>query len=158
MSLVKEKKITPSMFRPNTPYTITINPQEQYEKYNDRIDRVIKLVKRKLDIITFQYVLFVECSSPLSATKCRFPRIHFHGVIHFENVNQIKRWYNEDYFKLDDLGYFEIDTLQDPEIWYKYITKEQDIMKAIAKKSVISSLRCYKFNGPLGDEQAPNGN
>lgn len=142
MSLEKEKiKITPSMFRPQVIYTITINPEEQYEQHNDRIERVVKLVRRRMDKLSLQYNLYTELSNPLTPTKHRFPRVHFHGLMLFETTSQIAKWYNEDYFKLSALGYFEIDTLGDLNIWHKYCTKEQDIMKALIKTSHITSLR-----------------
>lgn len=142
MSLEKEKiKITPSMFRPKRLYTITINPEEQYEQHNDRIERVVKLTKRRMDKLSLQYNIYVELSNPLSPTKHRFPRVHFHGLIMFETPLQIAKWYNEDYFKLASLGYFEIDTLGDINTWHTYCTKEQDIMKTLTKLSHITSLR-----------------
>lgn len=137
----KEIKITPSMFRPKRLYTITINPEEQYEKFNDRVERVVRLVKRKMDKLCLQYNLYTELSNPLSPVKQRFPRVHFHGIILFENISQIKKWYNEDYFKMVDLGYFEIDTLGDINTWHTYCTKEQDIMKLIMNEPHIISLR-----------------
>lgn len=153
MSLEKEKiKITPRMFRPKVIYTITINPEEQHEKQNNRVDRVIRDTRRKLDKLCLQYNVYAECSSPLSPVKHKFPRIHFHGIILFENYSQISKWYNEDYFKLSELGYFEIDTLGCIQKWHQYCTKEQDIMKHLTKESHIKSLR-LDFKNPL-----PSGN
>lgn len=154
MSLEKEKiKITPRMFRPKVIYTITINPEEQHEKQPDRVDRVVRDVRRKLDKLCLQYNVYAECSNPLSPVKHKFPRIHFHGIILFENMGQISKWYNQDYFKMSDIGYFEIDTLGCIKTWHQYCTKEQEVMKVIAKEPHIKSLR-LKFKDPVpsGDE------
>lgn len=156
MSLEKEKiKITPSMFRPKRLYTITVNPEEQYEQHNDRVERVVRLVKRKMDKLSLQYNLYAELSNPLSPTKHRFPRVHFHGLIMFENMSQISKWYNEDYFKMVSLGYFEIDILNDINIWHTYCTKEQDIMSKLINSSHIQSLRPLPFHEKPTDREQP---
>lgn len=142
MSLVKKEiKITPRMFRPKVIYTITINTEEQYEKHVDRVDRVIRYVRHKLDKLCLQYNVYAEVSNPLSPAKHKYPRVHFHGIILFENYTQISKWYNEDFFKMSSMGYFEIDTLGDIKIWHTYCTKEQDIMTKLTKDSHIISLR-----------------
>lgn len=141
MSLEKEKKITPHMFRPKIDFSITINPEEQYEQDPERLEKIVKRVRRKMDNLSLQYILHAELSSPSSPTKHKYPRVHFHGIIRFENAKQIKRWYTMDYFKLADIGYFEIDQLNNPTIWYTYCTKEDDIMRAITTPHIIKSLR-----------------
>lgn len=147
MSLEKEKKITPCMFTINRLYSITVNPEAQYEQDDKRIDKVIRKVKKKLDTLSLQYSLYAEISSPCSPVKNKFPRIHFHGTIYWENYVQLKRWYTNDYFRLHDLGYFEIDQLNDPDKWKEYCNKEKETMEHLTKHRHIASLR------PI-----PNGN
>lgn len=108
----------------NTLYSVSINPKQQFDdrkssSYLKRFSMMIEYVHKWLDHGQdyFSYVLFPECKNG---------RIHFHGVIKF--IQPLKF----DMLVLPlwkELWTYEIDTIDDINVWFKYCTKQQSILK-----------------------------
>ncbi len=144
----KTHKDKPDMLKVNKLYSITINPENQcYESTTGRLKRIVKRVKRHMDMLTCEYCLYYEYSTP-KWNGCAIPRLHFHGFIYWRNSCQLGKFYEVDYVRLTKIGYFELDTINDAERWQKYSSKNSTLIhKFIRKLEVpypISSLMFHK--------------
>lgn len=137
MSLENEKthNTQPDMLKLNTEYAITINPDDNLQCFDDsnRIHKVIVKTKRILYKLQCEYILYPEISHPMNTSRTSGPRVHFHGVIKFDNIYQLIRWYDTSYTALKKSTYFDMDTIEDRPAWIKYCTKNKKLMKKICK-------------------------
>lgn len=108
-----------------TPYSINLNAEDQHINYDDRIPRMYKYYKKRLSKIHAEYSFNMEISTPLDG---RDPRIHLHGIIYFDNYQQLKKWYEKDSMEIARSMHIDIDTISQPEEWDKYMTKNAIIM------------------------------
>lgn len=136
-----EKKHLPNMLNINTLYSFTINPNDTHQFYDNydkcfhnRIGKVLNYIIRVLSRTNFTYLLYPEISTPMTNKKdgrSLKPRIHVHGFIMFRTYNQLYHWYNEDFNIVDTIGYFDMDTVDDPNFYVKYAQKNLSIMSKI---------------------------
>lgn len=125
------------MLKVNTPYAITINPDDCHQYFNKK-DRRIRHINTYFvnhfftkwkETIDFQ--LFPEFSNPwrsytASKYQNKHVRYHWHGVIFFKDTS---RWYEYLYNDLIKVAQIEIDTIDDEKYWADYCTKNKESMK-----------------------------
>lgn len=106
-------------------YSFSINPIDEYQYWRslavDRREEMFRNYWKNFFLHqnnSYHTRLFPELS-PLG-------RLHFHGLISFETKEHIKRFYMNDIYTLKLKCTFEIDEIEDLEIWMQYITKQQD--------------------------------
>ena len=99
---------------PNVVYTLTLS-------INHRICPNLKLLvnryRRRL-IKTFHPYCTYEVFPELSTIG----RLHYHGVIKFDSISSIFMFYRNIY-TIKDI-HIEIDTIEDKDIWMKYVHKQ----------------------------------
>lgn len=131
-------KTLPTMFQLKTDYALTLNAEDQHGNFDDRITRMIKYYRKRLSKLHFEYKLHTEISTPLDG---RPPRVHLHGIMNFDNITQLKRWYNTDAELLSRSMHVDIDTIGNITEWSVYCSKNQIIMGDLTKNdSIIESV------------------
>lgn len=122
MSFKKSPIIEPEKIRCNTDYTFTISPEDsmQYWQEPNSLQREKKFYEQwtvflKKHVAAYaDYKLHVEIS--------RSGRLHMHGVIKFLSI---KDFFLYSIQKLQNRAQIEIDSIEDMDVWTKYITKQQ---------------------------------
>lgn len=115
-----------------TKYSITINPSDRIQYYSKpgrlnmihkRMVRIVNSMKHWCDVELYPEYSFSENSH---ATKSEGPRLHYHGTIQIKDLDYFLEL---GYTALKDVSQFEIDTIEDPDVWDTYCKKGQSIMK-----------------------------
>lgn len=136
----RKPKTAKTMYRNGTKYTFTFNFNDDCQHFGSK-DR-IKLIYSDYKIMLKQlqkvasFELYFEFSTP-DAYKClnkmgyhSGPRFHIHGIVIFHDVI---KYYLDIYTQLLNVGLFEIDTIEDMEVWRTYITKDKPTMQKYIK-------------------------
>lgn len=108
--------VAPEHLLVNSKYSISINPSYDPQDLKSSIDALYKVLN-KCDAIE-ELVLYPE-HSPIG-------RLHYHGYI---NVMDKYHFYSNDIHMLKSFGTFEIDSIDKPDVWLKYCTKNEGYMK-----------------------------
>lgn len=125
-------------------YAITINPQKQYYnkgylRYSDVMQEITKLLNQYIGEI--EYFMYMEVS--------KLGRLHFHGYIKYKK--DLDLVYMTLIPDLVDKYSFEIDYINDPDIWAEYISKQTECFKF---KNIIQYPPNLEFDkiqeGPFG--------
>lgn len=129
-------KLTPSNFLEKGYYAVTINPSDKHQYFgkNDRLklfrnflhEQLLQLSQWKIG-----YALCLELSEPKSNSQCskNGPRLHVHGIIRFTSTLSIKNFLLMGVYNITRYANYDIDTIDDMQIWYDYCHKQQHIMK-----------------------------
>jgi len=128
--------IAPELIDPNLIYSLTINPSCQldntsHSSYLQRAEHICCQWAKHLDNIkpeSFRYLIYPETKNG---------RIHFHGVI------QIRQPLVFDVFVLPfwkNICTYEIDTIEDVDIWLSYMSKQNALWHAEFPASQIKCL------------------
>lgn len=110
---IKNKFPKPEDLRMDFCYTFTYNPEQQYIGDIDRIKKAVRAFKNKMNFACLAYKVYLELSSN--------GRIHFHGYI---KIKEIKEFYLFAVPAMCAHASTEMDTIEDDEVWYNYITKQ----------------------------------
>lgn len=120
--------LEPKVICLQTYYSITINPNDDYQFFNDiesvrikKAENHIKYIMRKY--INIRFSLYIDVS--------RVGRIHWHGTIMFPFINSIKFFYTEVINELLSKHHIEIDTINDSDKWFHYCTKTAHLWKVV---------------------------
>ncbi len=128
------------MLAPNIRYSITVNPDNQYhDSPSGRLDKLYKRIKRMMDSLSFEYLMYLEISTP-KWKSTNIPRLHGHGIIYFRNYSQVRRWYEQDYCRLQKFAYFDVDTISNESKWLDYCKKNSSIMRNIMVNKITSPM------------------
>lgn len=100
-------------------YAITLNPEKQdfpagVMRYNGITAELEKILRPWLGCI--EYYLEMEVS--------KMGRIHYHGVIRFKKESDLYSWYADAIPRIAAKYTFEIDELNDYNVWIDYINKQ----------------------------------
>lgn len=115
----------------HTWYSITLCPNDQYQFYF-KADRLIKVRANYLKVLTLgDYIpdcyMILEISEPRGKIQGSGPRLHYHGVIRFNNNDSLLQFMLYKIPRLLKLGIIDIDTIQDKKVWVKYMNKQHII-------------------------------
>lgn len=139
--IIQKKKPSLKIFYEiNKNYAITIAPNDihQFTKNDNRalmsmddefrIQRVMGSLWKRLSPFNsyIRYILHVDISEPRNMNS-NLPRIHFHGVIRFDDNRDIRKWLLKILPELNIIGIVDIDTIDDPVFWEKYCKKYDHI-------------------------------
>lgn len=122
-------EIPDSFYKSKITYSITLNPTDQYQALGKegRWDIVSKLFRKELNKVKGNIYVVLEYSEPRGMKTSGYagPRIHGHGIITFPKNRQLDAWLETDMYNLLRWCSVDIDTIQDPEIWYNYMHKQR---------------------------------
>lgn len=114
-------------------YSFSINPQEQPEfqcfyrmKLNTLRDWSQQFEDKMSKVHYCEYTLTCEIGSG--------GRLHYHGYI---KINNIVKFYLHDLRYLKELGTYEIDKIEDKEVWNIYVEKQKRFMEKYCKENDI---------------------
>jgi len=150
------EKYRPSIVKPedmkiNTPYAITINPNDNFQYIG------LTTVQRLKTFRNTQEIFLERLFSPNSIYKFNIEvsakgRLHLHGVI---KVKDIQSFYVFAIPQLLTKSMVEIDTLNDRTIWDRYCTKQNDLHlgSIVTGASPLEKGGIYKF---LKSQEAEN--
>lgn len=136
----KPIKAFKKMLRNDIVYSFTVTPNDKHQHFEEGINRMHKIhqsYKKIFQILdhSADYLLQPEFSTP-DPYKCighpnTGPRFHFHGLIRFRNVGQ---YYVNGFHDLLKYTTWEIDTIDNKELWTDYIRKDCEVMKPLIKQ------------------------
>jgi len=132
------KKTLEVFYKNGETYSITICPSDMHQfvyfsrsmkklnlnqRYNNFRNYIIKCLK---DIKSIEYKLYFELSEVKNTHSNKYPRLHLHGTI---TINSVEDFLLKDLYKLQQrLDLIDIDSIEDKEYWHKYCIKQQDIL------------------------------
>lgn len=114
----------------NTLYAITINPNDDYQCWNN-IDRIKDFIsKTKSTILNINKdTAYLELYLELSPTG----RLHYHGYLKLhEKIN----FYTNMIHKLQHIAHVDIDTLDDSGKWEEYVLKQRELHSYMIKNNI----------------------
>lgn len=136
----KHTSIAPEDIDVNAIYSLTINPKNQFEdvrnsRFKTRASDVMKVWNVLLELDskdTFSCVLYIESKNG---------RVHFHGVLQIHDplrfdIFVLPRW--------QGACTYEIDTIGDLEVWYKYCKKQQHLWKDAGQETTLIKVGSHK--------------
>lgn len=117
--------LSPEDVKEDVLYSFSYNPEEQplFEKfYKMKLNNLSDWSNHMKDILTTLHFCNISVFQELS----RKGRFHFHGYI---KINKILEFYIHDLAKLRHYGTYEIDKINNEDVWETYIHKQERIMK-----------------------------
>ena len=117
------KVIQPEKVELNTDYTITINPcdSRQYWNQKDRIECVSRDMALIIGQVSADWTVYLETSSVGGYTGT--------GRISFQTYSSVKEFYVNHIHRIMSTNNIEIDVINDEEIWDTYMKKQEYLMK-----------------------------
>jgi len=119
-----------------TLYAVTLNPCDvhQYILKPDRRTKIKTMYREILDTCNCKYHFKLEFSEPRGMrVKDYFgPRLHFHGIMRFDNKEQVYEFLNKTFHLLCKYGTVDIDICNDLTVWLEYINKQKVIKDKIS--------------------------
>lgn len=115
--------IPPEQVLRDTWYSITINPADKYQFWNNE-KRLLRFYAKAIENIPMDNIeghLFLELS--------KNGRLHYHGEI---RITDTLRFFLDDIKKLEEYGHYEIDTIAEIDDWIAYCLKQQTKLKELA--------------------------
>lgn len=125
----KTTKKLESFFQKGVTYSITLSPPDKYQFLKAKVNRYRKFhnfVYANTIGWRFDYNLFIELSEPKECPyESRGPRLHLHGVIRFNTVQEIFKFLSLQYAMLLSWTRVNIDTIKELPVWTTYCTKQR---------------------------------
>lgn len=130
------KKSDPKIFYDKGYYSVTLTAHDKYQ-FEDKPDRMIRFINHVTDLLLawpqygIQYQLYLELTEPKEVKHHSVgSRLHLHGIIKLCSKNAVRHFLLHEMTKLsNNLGQFEMDTIDGTDYWYKYCTKQQHIIQ-----------------------------
>lgn len=116
-------------------YSITINPNDTYQRYGKGIERLDAIKQIFFEHLLgysqskISYCLHFDISEPRDMVDGKSSRVHFHGVIKFNTPISIRNWQLYHSHQLSKMSYVNIDTIDDPIKWIAYCKKYDHITR-----------------------------
>lgn len=115
-------------------YELTICPSDKYqfEGKERRDKKIFNLFSEIFLSIKAVYCLYAEISAPQYGDIYfqSIPRIHWHGIIEFENNGQILDWLLYHHSRLCKVARIQLNNFR-PDYWPKYITKHRHLFERL---------------------------
>lgn len=115
-------------------FTLNICPDDKHQYFGSRTRHTqFKKYIHELSLETFRdskidYQLHYELSTPIGnfTPDYKGPRYHVHGIIRIRNKKGLFNWLNYVLPSLLKGNKIEVDTINEPQVWYEYCTKDQE--------------------------------
>lgn len=120
MNPTKVSILGPDKVALNIPYTLSINPDDNYQFFKETGRERIKKATNHMVYLLRQYP---NIKMSLTIDVSRAGRVHWHGTIIFVHYDNIKDFYLEYIHSILEHHTVEIDTIKDIEVWNKYCNK-----------------------------------
>lgn len=119
-------------YKPKTVYEVTICPDDSKQfasKKDTRLRNCVDYHREILDKVNASYHLFCEVSHPQAgdATKCRYARIHWHGIIRFETPEAISEFLLHRWHELTGNARVQFNEYR-PDVWPEYCRKQKEYL------------------------------
>lgn len=144
-------------------YAITIAPDDNLQWFlrPERCRKSFNLFNERLlnySKLDIEYCLWQELSEPIVGKRIAGTRIHYHGIIRFRSERGLRAWLTLKFNELTRNCIIDIDTIDDMDIWIKYCTKMQHIVKTPKLDNLPEAL-IKEFVGDAKEEleTEPNG-
>ncbi len=121
-----------------TKYSVTLNPPDDHQYFNsgNRFSKFYDFVQKMLLTMGGRYVFFIELSEPRGfhpQGKFKGPRLHLHGIVYYEDKQQLRQFLCSGYYGLTRWTATDIDTISDMTVWKQYIQKQSIVPKRYRK-------------------------
>lgn len=142
-------KSTFDTYEPLTIYEFTINLSDAYQYPSDdnRIMKIKSLMSPLFELNTWNYHLKTEISEPKFGDAKTITRVHFHGMIYFNDHKEIRYFLTVQMNKLFKIGRLCINAFRVTE-WIPYISKQKHLFhkheRQLANISVDHMLKSTK--------------
>lgn len=117
--------MSPELVLVDTEYTLTINPNDDFQFFNDIGSERIKKSENHIKYLMRKYPNFIM---NLQLEVSRTGRLHWHGTILFKKQKHITDFYLEAIHDLLLKHHIEMDTIADPQKWKEYCLKGKHMM------------------------------
>ena len=121
-------------------YAMTLNPKDCYQFLGKslRVKNFHTFFYNIFQNVSYNYELYIEFSEPShDLSNGKSPRLHFHGVIWFDKIEQIGSFLATGLYHLTKLGYVDITKCNDPDAWQNYCNKQH-----VIKHNRLSNIVC----------------
>lgn len=139
---VGDLKTVPNMLEIGVVYSFNVNPNDAHQCLNEykvkksRFIRVHKYFRKVFQSFNWEYELYPEISTPMDGK--RIPRVHYHGLVCFKDIDQILEWYDTIHIELKKMSMFEMDSWDAKEKYLNYCKKNQILMEKICEAKNIT--------------------
>lgn len=116
-------------------YTFNLNPELQPDWNQDICEHYVP-IKAWYRKIIGSVQLMKYCNIIMYLEISPTGRYHFHGIIKIKNV---LNFFVHDLYRLKQIGTYEIDTIKDLEVWTKYCSKQDYLIKDIFRGMVYNN-------------------
>lgn len=141
-------------------YAITIQPSDKLQFHGKKPLAKIQHVRQHFYSLMLEcqipYYINLEISEPIGSLsdKSTGGRLHYHGIIKFDNKSQIRSFLLEYQYKLLRQSRVEISKIADKDAWLNYINKQQLIPPAMR---TLSNWDHDRFIRRYKGRKIPNG-
>lgn len=125
------------LLKPDQWLSFTYNPCDAHQFYGKPgrtvliVKHIESLLKAKLPYWC-RYEVYPEYSfNGKSVNMSKGPRLHYHGIIQITDLIYL---YELGYNELQQQGVFEIDTIDDIDVWMRYCKKSETVIKPLCKQ------------------------
>lgn len=118
-------------YKSKTLYELTIAPNDQYQGFTLKQctkrfvqwrKNIYKKLTNLLDDVS-KYYMIPEITQPQSSHKCRYPRLHLHGIIMFNNDVCLYTFLIDRFKDLSDIGLLQFNQFRENH-WVGYMKKD----------------------------------
>lgn len=119
-------------YKPGKVYELTIAPDDKHQfigKKDTRLKNTVDFFTELLFEMPFNYHLFCEVSHPQfgDINSHRYARIHWHGIVCFNDEKSISQFLLNDYHKLTSVSRIQFNEYRESE-WDKYCRKQKEYL------------------------------
>lgn len=120
----KQLKTFKAMLKNDESYSVTVNANDAGQFFSQNLlHRPRSCVEYYTDL--FKTLLAPWCTYTMRPELSGSSRWHYHGVI---TVKDSFKYHCHYAHRLKKLSHFDVDTIDDPEIWLAYCTKDYEVM------------------------------
>lgn len=125
LKIPKQVNLKSPLREPNVEYSFTFNPATQHTMIRELSERAYREIHSML-VVLKHIRKYNACKITLYPEVSSKGRWHWHGYI---IITDVYNFYVRCVPTLENTGMYEIDDINDPEIWKLYISKDEKIMK-----------------------------
>lgn len=133
----KKSILEPKDIELSVAYTFSINPNDDYQFWNDiESERIKKATNHMKYIIKHNPNLLLDLYVDVSSLG----RIHWHGTVTFKHFNHVKMFYTEFVHDILTKHTLEVDTIKDNGVWVEYCLKCKHLWNVNLKTEIVCKI------------------
>lgn len=116
--------------------TLTFNYDDDHQYISNvcRLTKVIDTFRALMKHLAIKYECYTELSYPQKSMGGQISRVHFHGIILFDDEIEFGEFYLSKFHILSKYSIIEVDTIKDNQIWFDYCTKDKSVMQPLIEE------------------------